>query len=1314
MSSRVDEPTLASFTKEPVTARQGACAIVYEAVCAEALRVIFALYALSRSGVAELGDALRHCRTVISGDGHSPLELLDLFAPQHHAGGASPVQWAPSRKGAYLRSHLRQGREEVCVLFSSAEARECIAHASLHGLLTAAHLLRCSTWTAESLVPGAWSERQSAPPQVSQLLARARAAEELRTRESAWCATVLVQLTEWLLLSRKPQFPSSLMSTLPSRALSVAEVERAVIDRCDPFSRSPCPPSSTNEAVHGVSTLVTRQRAVFVADPLPLYFPILANQKEYSRVSVSSSWPPSSAAVTLESGCVHRWLLDDLPRWCVHVALEEQCRVWHRTSLLRRALEQWRARRGVRVIAHLARAAMSSPPAEPPQSALATDSFRPLSYAGVSPYSGTPKAGERALPLRARLTDDSEAVTLSHAVTKQTAADTPRSGKVDSRDTGEPSSCSFGGVPDADVLTIALDTAPPPSLQRQYRQQTNPPAAAVLPHSGDFDASVSASTTRRLDSVLRGEPTMRESASSRHIRADEGAGARSEEGGQDQHQQQNPPRQERGDPEGSLAASVPASTPSSAHSPSSGKGCTRVSSHLTSVAALAFSDREAPQEELAYVMARRRERAVVHMVFILWRDRRLYESMAARFLQVQWREVTRARCWAQWRRRRAAILQHDKEVRDVARCDVYTERKALLYFQALLQRWKLAALARRFRLSTLGHRVFRSWQCNTRFAQAQRAIHQQLIGAHRVKWQVWTRWRERRQESVAARYRAQKHGAATLLLMKGTCARRQASHVARSQSNAATLQRALQRWVLRCTIAARLRNFIESRLPRQTRARQAWSTWRSRWLQQQLRQAQEHRLHAFRVAHLTGVCFARWVQRWRRETCIRVCVARQQRCHLLRVVFLQWQQRLHLCAIVRYGQEELALKISEQLEGRRVLRTWRRRAAQHAGGRRRHLEALMDADADTVLRHSRLARTFYHWRTHSFVRRRYNVDRRRCLPAAAPSTAGVKSSITHLQLLRITGGAGVAHNSGADSRDQDSERPTSPAAVARLPPPPRAAASKPAPPQRSQQGRVEYARRAPYTRSPQGSSDRCSNATAVRQSTAVAVASLEAPENTGLRGNDEEGPAAAPAIPHVDSRTVRCRQFSIPLRKRTLALQRQLLAVQLQHPLLFSTHASVRVITAGRRAMPPARAVFSEPPSSTVLAPRRTTRPRTPPPTNTVDQHWDSNLSGSDAEIEAPTRSCTATPLFAAREVEHARRPLCNAALVESPHSPSSLQPRPPQSGNHLRGSEGCAALGSGFEPAAPTNRLLGKMEQLLRRIRSMEDGYPAQGAAAT
>ncbi|KAG5468630.1 hypothetical protein CUR178_01464 [Leishmania enriettii] len=1308
MRSRVEESALASFTKEPATTHQGACSIVYEAVCAEALSVIVALYALSRSGVAELGDALRHCRTFISEDGHSPLERLHLFARLHHARGASPVQWTHSREGAHLRSHDRQGKEEVRVLFSSAEARECIAHASLHGLLTAAHLLRCSTWTTESLVPGAWSEEQSAPPQVSQLLARAQAAEELRTRESAWCATVLVQLTEWLLLSLRSRFPSSLVSTLPSRALSVVEVERAVIDRCDPFSRSPRPPSSTNDAVNGVSTLVTPQRAVFVADPLPLYFPILANQKAYSRVSASSSWPPSNAAVTLKSGCVHRWLLDDLPRWCVHVALEEQCRVWHRTSLLRRALEQWRARRGVRVIAHLARAAMSSPPAETPQSALATDSFRPLSYAGVSPYGGTPKAGERALPLRTRRTEDSE------AVTKKTAADTPRSGEVDSRDTGEPSSCSSAGVPDADVSTIVLDTAPPPSLQRQYRPPTNPPATAVLPHSGDSDASVSASKTRRLDSVLRGGPARRESASSPHIRADESAGARSEEGDQDQHQHENPPRQERGDPEGSVAASVPASTPFSAHSLSSDKGCTRVSSHLTSATELCFSSREAPQEALACVMARRRERAVVQKLFILWRDRRLYESMAARFLQVQWREVMRARCWAQWRRRRGAILQHDKEVRDVARCDVYTERKALLYFQALLQRWKLAALARRFRLSTLGHRVFRSWQCNTRFAQAQRAIQQRLIGAHRVKWQVWTRWRERRQESVAARYRARKHGAATLLLMKGACARRQVSHVARSQSNAAILQRALQRWALRCTIAARLRNFIESRLPRHTQARQAWSTWRSRWLQQQLRQAQEHRLHAFRVAHLTGFCFARWVQRWRRETCIRACVARQQRCHLLRVVFLQWQQRLHLCAIVRHGQEELALKISDQLEGRRVLRTWLRRAAQHAGGRRRHLEALMDADADTALRHSRLARTFYHWRTHSFVRRRYNVDRRRCLPAAAHRTAGEKGFITHRELLRITGGAGVAHNIGADSKDKNSERPTSPAAVARLPPPPRAAASKSAPPQRSQQGRVEYARRAPYTRSPQGSSDRCSNATAVRQSTAVAVASLKAPESTGLRSDDEEGPAAAPATPHLDSRTVHCRQLSIPLRKRTLALQRQLLAVQLQHPLLFSAHASVRVITAGRRATPPARAMFSEPPYSIVIAPRRTTRPKTPPPTNTVDQHWDSSLSGSDAEIEAPTRSCTATPLFAAREVEHARRPLCNTALVESPHSSSSLQPLPPQSGNHLRGSANCAALGSRFEPAATTNRLLGKMEQLLRRIRSMEDGYPAQGAAAT
>lgn len=1324
MSSRVDESTLTiSSTKELATAHPGACAVVYQAVCAEAIRVVVALYALSQSGVAELGNELRRCRTAMSERWRSPLEVVHRCAPQCHVGSSSLFQRTSSHDGTSVRPHSQESGDQLRVLSSTAEARRCITHASLYGLLTAAHLLRCSTWTAASLVQGVWIEGHSALAQVPQLLAQARAAEELRTREPGWCATALVQLTEWLLSSLSPHFPFSLVSTLPSRALSVAEVEPTATDCRDVFLGS-WPPlcNATDWALRDASMFAAHQRTVFVADPLPLYFPFLPNGKECNRASVSSPWQPSRVADALESGCAHRWLLDDLPRWCAQVALEEQSKMWHRISLLRSALERWQARRGLRVVTHLSHAAASAPVAEPHSPAMATDSFSPLPQTSAPFYAVVRKVVEEALSLPSGLGDALEAPTLSHTIATQTMAGTPDIDKLDSEGNGELPAWNFREELAADVSMIADDTAPPPSIPSQDTQRTSAPAAEVFACTRHADAPASASKTRRLDSVLRGELTM-QNLPSRNMSAEEHARVLNEECGQNEpeRQRRTPPPQGRGGAEPALATSTPAAISSSKCGPSPDASRLSAASDLMASSAPVLSAREAKQEELARVMVQRRENTVLRQAFLHWRDHRLYESLAARLIHTQQRELTRARCWAQWKCRRAAALRRDKEMRDVARCDVYTEQKALQYFRALLQRWKTAALVRRFRIFTSGHRVLRAWECNTRFAQAQRAIQQQLIGARRVKWQVWTRWQERRQECVADRYRALKHGAATLLLMKDACARRQTSRVATSQRNTTVLKRALQRWALRCTIATRLRSFIESRQPHSTLVRQAWQTWRSRWRKRQQRREQEHRLRAFRVARLSEVCFARWMQRWRREAHVQICVARQQRCHVLRPLFLQWQQRMQVRFIVRQAQEELALKVSEQLCGRRTLRTWRRRAAQHAAGRRGLLDALMDADADRFLRLNRLARTFYHWRAHGFVLRRYHLDRRRGLPVAACGAAGMRSGKGHDAVLSISGDTEVGHHSEADVGEEDFDISANPTLMAPLPPPPSSAASPPVPPGRSRRGRLEYTRRAP-TRSavsapsPKRLPSRRSSATSMLQSTAAAAAAaaaLHEPASTWRDSRDEEGRAAALAAPHGGPRVVLCKQLAVPLRRRTLALQRELLATQLQQPPLFSRDVCGRAAPTGSRSTPPPRPVFSELPYSTSAAPRRTTRPRTPPPSRAPDQHWHSNLTGGDAESQALRRSRTATPLFPVRETERALRSPRSAALVESPHSSSPPQQRQPQSGAHVRGSDDYATLELGSASAAPAHRLLGQMEQLLRRIRILEAGYPAQATAA-
>ncbi|KAI5686408.1 hypothetical protein MNV84_02999 [Leishmania braziliensis] len=1307
MSSCVEESALFSLsTKDLVTAHQGTCTVVYQAVCAEAIRIIFALYELSQSGAEKLGDELRHCRTDISECWHSPLDIVDRLTPQSQIRSSPLLSCSPSHEDARLRPQS-QSKEEFRALFSSTDVRGRITNASLYGLLTAAHLLRCSTWTAVSLVPRAWREGHSAGTQVLQLLSQARAAEELRTRESGWCATALVQLTEWMLFSGSPHAPSSVASTLLSRALSVAELQRTPTDRRDHFLCCPPPLRTAGEAP---------------SDPLPLYFPLLLDGKERSRTSVSSPWQPSRVSDAVEGGCIHDWLLDDLPQWCAQVSLEAQSKAWYRISLLRRALERWRARRGLRVVAHLSHAAASAPEVEPHQSALTAHCFSLVPQVSMLSSAGSRKVVEEAPPQRLKLSDASEAVTLSHTTVTQTAAHTPRISKVDSRGSGVPPAWSFTEVREFDVSTIEVDTAPPSPSQSQYPQCASLPAAPMLPCADHGDDAASVSKTHRLESVLRGVTTMR-SPPSLDMGAEDNISTLSEECGQSPHRRPReiPLLQRRGDVEDSLASSTPAMTLSSKQRFLADANCTSPSSGPTALSAHDFFGREAQQEERARFIVQRRENAVLHQLFFHWRDRRLYESLATRFIQLQRRETTRAQCWACWRRRRAALLQRHKEVRDMARCDAYTELKALQYFKRLLQRWKMAVLVRRFRISTLGHRILRAWGCTTRFVQAQRALQQKLIGAGRVKWQVWTQWQERRQESVADRHRAEKHRIAVLLLMKEACVRQRALRVATSQCNAVILRRALQRWTLRCTISAQLRTFIASKRPHSSLTRQAWWFWRSRCLERQQRRDQEHRLRAFRVAQFARVCFTRWVQRWRRDTHIRACVARQQRRHLLHSLFLQWHRRMQVCMIVRQGQQELALKIGEQLQGRRVLRTWRRRATQHAADSQRLREAIMDTNAERLLRLSRLARTFYHWRTYSFVLQRYNVDRRRCLPVTANSTAGMRSIRGRGAVLRITGDSRVEHHEEADVGEVDSESTTNPAAMVPLPLPARSAVSKVVPPGRSHLGRPEYASRAPthyaaFAQSSQRSPAHCGSTTAMRRSTAAAAAAHDGPESTGHSGKNEGGRTTTFTAPQGGFRAVLRRQLSIPLRKRTIALQRQLLAVQLQQRLFFSSASCVQALATSSRSMPPAQPVFAELPYSITPTPGRTTRVRTPPPTRAIDQHWHSNESGSDTESQAPLRSCTATPLFSARKGERAERlrrkaaRRHSAALVESPHSSSPLQPH---SGTHLRDNNNYATVRSSSVSATPTQHLLSQMEQLARRIRTLEAGYTTEAATA-
>ncbi|KAG5493913.1 hypothetical protein JKF63_01745 [Porcisia hertigi] len=1330
MRSGSDESAFLTLsTDPPVAALQGACAVVYEAVCAEAIRLIFSLYALSQSGVVELGDELHRCREFISESECCPPVDSEPVTPPCHVRSFSLFQRTPSHEGAHFKPRSHQGMGESHGL-TSAEARECITNASIYGLLTAAHLLRCSTWTAASLVPASLMDRHSAPTHASQLLTDARAAEELRTRESGWCATALVTFTEWLLLSFSSNPPPFLGSTLPSRALSTTEMEFAPTDGRDSFLLGVPPESADNDdndanALRAVSMPAARQCRVFVVDSLPLYFSFLGTGKGHRQSSAPSPWGGSPrVANTSEKGCVHRWLLDDLPRWCAQVALNEQSKLWYHTYLLRHTLERWRARRGLRVVAHLSNAVDALPEVKSHPSALTAQIRNPSTDLRMPSFAGLGKGMEEDRRLFSRPNDASEAVTLPQAVSTQTPAEPPKPGNVDGQFSGVHSTVCFREVLAHDASMIAPETEPLSSIQSQDGPHSaSTPTVTVLADRDPADAAASASMTCQLDNVLRGVARTRDS-SSPGMDSEEKPGNVREGCEEEPHQRHrgSPLRQGHGNAVESLFASARASTSPSEREFTVDPSPTTASDNRTASSMIPLPHREERQEELVRDMVRRRRNAVARQVFSYWRDHRLYEALAARFLLTQRREATRAHCWAQWKRRQATTLQRDKEASDLARCDAYTAKNALQYFRGLLQRWKMAALARHFLLSTLGHRALRAWECNTRFVQAQRATPQPLIGARLVKWQVWTQWLHRRHESTADRFHARKRGAATLLLMKEACMRREALRLAMMQANALIARRAFQRWTWKRTIATRLNRFVEARLPQRTLVREAWENWRSRWRERQMRREREPQIRAFRVAQRAAMCFAQWVQRWRRETYVRACVARQKHRHVLHPAFLHWQQRMQLCVILRQGQEELALKISEQLQGRRVLRTWRRRAAQHVKHRRQLFSAVMVTDAERFWRFNQIARTFFHWRTHSFTIRRYNVDRRRGLPAAAQDAAGMSSLRGNGAVLSITGIIKTESRVEAGAEEEHIENSTDPAAIALLPLPPHSAASSSASPSKSQRGRRRHAGRG-FThvmRSPQRSPARGSSVAATRESaSATEAAARGVPHSVGFGDINRDDRVAPTAATHGGLRVAQSRQLAIPHGKRTIALQRQLLAVQgHQRPSLLLAGPRARASRTWLKTTPPAWQARYDPPFSRSSTPRRTaTRPRALLLNNTVEPHWHDKKGDDSSEIRALRRSPTATPLSTTCEAKGTPRPpqgaaapRYTAALVDSPHT-SPLPQRQRNGGAHLQAHGDYATLESGCVPTASSHRLLRQMEELLWRIRTIEGGY---GAPAT
>ena len=201
---------------------------MHRAVCTEAIRVVFALHFLSRSGFDRLTSELQLCRR--AGDAGAsftrslsmPFAALAEVSEEDNPESMFGLVEKPTSPLCYrgdggvphhhagLRevSHGARGTPETSFA-TLAAARSCIERASQVSLCTAAHLLRCSAWTAASLTGGAmgkpnaedrFTSSLSVPLTEAPSLARqAHALEVFRTQEPGWCATALVRFTEWFL-----------------------------------------------------------------------------------------------------------------------------------------------------------------------------------------------------------------------------------------------------------------------------------------------------------------------------------------------------------------------------------------------------------------------------------------------------------------------------------------------------------------------------------------------------------------------------------------------------------------------------------------------------------------------------------------------------------------------------------------------------------------------------------------------------------------------------------------------------------------------------------------------------------------------------------------------------------------------------------------------------------------------------------------------------------------------------------------------------------------------------------------------------------
>jgi hypothetical protein len=699
-----------------------------------------------------------------------------------------------------------------------------------------------------------------------------------------------------------------------------------------------------------------------------------------------------------------------------------------------------------------------------------------------------------------------------------------------------------------------------------------------------------------------------------------------------------------------------------------------------------------------------------------------------------------------------------------------TEQKAIGYFRLLLQVWRRAALVRKSLIRTLGSHVVRVWRCRTLLLQHRRATQQPYVGALRTKREVWQRWCDQRLRVAADRHSARHLLLRTLMVMRVRCNERADLRTAAEVHNHAVTTLVWQTWKQRLSRADQLRVSAKSVKYERRQRECIWRRWRARLLQRQ-----RSRRHAADVDRLCSQralqhCFQTWVFRFQLESRVRSYTVRRQRSALLRPAFERWRSRAEVCTVVRCGQEELAWKVGEHLQCRKVLRVWYRRAAVHAETRKAARAVAIEDVADRLARLNRLARTFFHWRTRGLLLRRYQIDRRRCLPEAqrgkplqiqgsSPSPPPPPPLTERVSKGATDGGTG---GGAAQETSMRAGRSTTLANMTPLPPPPSSTCSATASvlpsssPSQNHSARVSPRQRGRQTTSwsPQHRRVHTTNSNARDELVQGNRGAVEQHQGTA-KERIVEGVGFAKSTPPVSftaaaptktrgTAVVHVGGAAAPPWRRALALERQLFRVQC-HTSLSTFGVCFLSKTAGQ-CLPPTTAphhpslnsvkeALSQPVNTSV---RYSTRPSPrheatqPPlpyrvlPSGSVTRNYhrsnssrsnSSSSSGNSAtDRQMPIRLHTGTPLFRRRKThdssprDPSRVSHLASDLVESPPQHLSRQLRTTREGESYQEDAATPA----FVSRKSANRLLSQMELLLQRVRGIEAAYRSSSAAPT